>query len=97
MVVEDAEAEHNNAITLKNRAVNREAILSSGGVLKKYKSGEAVHADKQLSEDDAIGSDFSNLELKQDHYARPCWVCPDGAIYLEGNVILLRLRNLYLT
>ena len=30
------------------------------------------------------GSDFSSLRLKGDHYQRPCWVCPDGIIYLEA-------------
>ncbi len=30
------------------------------------------------------GADFSNLKLKPDHNARPCWTCPDGAIYLEA-------------
>lgn len=30
------------------------------------------------------GADFSNLKLKPDHSARPCWTCPDGAIYLEA-------------
>lgn len=88
MVVDDSEAEYNNARTLKNRAVNREAILLGGGVLRKYKSGEAVHADNALSNNDddgpGIGADFSSLQLKQDHFARPCWVCPDGAIYLEA-------------
>jgi DNA excision repair protein ERCC-3 len=30
------------------------------------------------------GADFSKLKLKPDHNARPCWTCPDGAIYLEA-------------
>jgi DNA excision repair protein ERCC-3 len=30
------------------------------------------------------GADFSNLKLKPDHSARPCWTAPDGAIYLEA-------------
>lgn len=30
------------------------------------------------------GADFSRLKLKGDHYQRPCWVCPDGIIYLEA-------------
>ncbi|OEU22554.1 DNA excision repair cross-complementing protein [Fragilariopsis cylindrus CCMP1102] len=32
----------------------------------------------------SIGADFSDLALKPDHIQRPCWVCPDGNIYLEA-------------
>ena len=31
-----------------------------------------------------FGADFSKLPLKQDHFQRPCWTCPDGTIYLEA-------------
>lgn len=27
--------------------------------------------------------DYSNLKLKNNHSARPLWVCPDGYLYLE--------------
>jgi DNA excision repair protein ERCC-3 len=32
----------------------------------------------------SIGCDFSKMPLKQDHFQRPCWTCPDGTIYLEA-------------
>ncbi|EJK77960.1 hypothetical protein THAOC_00170, partial [Thalassiosira oceanica] len=32
----------------------------------------------------SLGSDYSDLPLKADHPARPCWTCPDGTIYLEA-------------
>ena len=32
----------------------------------------------------STGSDFSNMPLKPDHIQRPCWVCPDGIIFLEA-------------
>ena len=28
--------------------------------------------------------DFSNLRLKDDHAARPLWICPDLSIFLEA-------------
>jgi DNA excision repair protein ERCC-3 len=31
-----------------------------------------------------VEADFSQLALKPDHIRRPCWVCPDGTIYLEA-------------
>ncbi|KAL3780389.1 hypothetical protein ACHAW5_006463 [Stephanodiscus triporus] len=32
----------------------------------------------------SLGSDFSGMRLKRDHFSRPCWTCPDGTIYLEA-------------
>jgi DNA excision repair protein ERCC-3 len=31
-----------------------------------------------------FGADFTKLPLKPDHIQRPCWVCPDGNIFLEA-------------
>jgi len=32
-----------------------------------------------------LGADFSQTQkLRADHVKRPCWVCPDGTIYLEA-------------
>jgi len=32
----------------------------------------------------AAENDFSDLPLRRDHINRPCWVCPDGVIFLEA-------------
>jgi len=73
MVAEDPETEYNTANKLSARAVIREKLLSSYG--KKSSDKEEGYN---------LGADFSNLKLKKDHSARPCWVCPDGAVYLEA-------------
>ncbi|WPT11595.1 General transcription and DNA repair factor IIH helicase subunit XPB2 [Picochlorum sp. SENEW3] len=36
-----------------------------------------------LGAEDTEFHDFSQLDLKADHYNRPLWVCPDGRIFLE--------------
>lgn len=36
-----------------------------------------------LGAEDTEFHDFSQLDLKVDHYNRPLWVCPDGRIFLE--------------
>lgn len=90
----DGETEYASARKLVLRAANREAILisnnggaggdksatggsSGGGVLSSGIGGGGA---------DAFGSgaDFSSMPLKPDHVARPCWVCPDGHIFLEA-------------
>ena len=90
---DDGETEYASARKLVLRAANREAILisndggagggksaggsSDGGVLSAGIGGGGA---------DAFGSgaDFSSMPLKPDHVARPCWVCPDGHIFLEA-------------
>jgi DNA excision repair protein ERCC-3 len=63
------EEEYANAKKLVDRASKRENILK---------------ASNAPSSDEISGADFSHLKLKPDHNARPCWTCPDGAIYLEA-------------
>ena len=70
----DIEDEYTNAKKLVVRAANREAILKIGKA--------QVNEDQQ--QQPQLGADFSHLELLPDHMKRPCWVCPDGAIYLEA-------------
>ena len=87
------ETEYASARKLVLRAANREAILisnnggagggksaggsSGGGVLSSGIGGGGADAF-------GSGSDFSSMPLKPDHVARPCWVCPDGHIFLEA-------------
>lgn len=66
--------EYTSARKLVLRASNREAILKS----TKSTVSEGGQTATQC------GADFSNLKLKPDHIARPCWTCPDGGIYLEA-------------
>lgn len=66
----DGGDEYTSARKLVLRAAKREAVLTA--------------SDKQQSGDSIIGADFSNLPLKKDHIQRPCWVCPDGNIFLEA-------------
>lgn len=70
-----ADEEYANATKLVDRASKREALLKSYSTTSK----SFATADDLVS-----GADFSNLNLKPDHAARPCWTCPDGAIYLEA-------------
>ncbi len=66
--------EYSTARKLVLRAAKREEALNnitSGGIGNSGDGG-------------TIGADFSNLHLKPDHMARPCWTCPDGTIYLEA-------------
>lgn len=74
-------SEYVSARKLVLRASNREALLKSNtaSVLPKKLSSSNIDNDDQ-----PIGADFSNLKLKPDHIARPCWTCPDGGIYLEA-------------
>jgi len=58
---------------LGSRAAKREATLLGAGRTKTNKEGIQ-----------GTEADFSHLPLKPDHISRPCWVCPDGAIYLEA-------------
>lgn len=51
-------------------------------VLRAAKREEALAAQHKTSS--GIGSDFSKMPLKADHLQRPCWVCPDGNIFLEA-------------
>ena len=69
-VLEKADEEYANATKLVQRAADREALLTS--------------SNWSSSEGQPTGSDFSNLKLKPDHNARPCWTAPDGTIYLEA-------------
>ena len=86
---DDGESEYTSARKLVLRAANREAILISndggasqggGGKMGLLSSGAGGGGG------DAFGSgaDFSSMPLKPDHVARPCWVCPDGHIFLEA-------------
>ena len=73
--------EYSSARKLGMRAAEREKALakitsSKGLVPMQSSSGE--------EEIQSIGADFSDLALKPDHIQRPCWVCPDGNIYLEA-------------
>jgi DNA excision repair protein ERCC-3 len=66
----DADDEYAHAKKLVARASERKALLGS------TENSDGTHA--------FVGADFSNIPLKTDHYQRPCWVCPDGTIYLEA-------------
>jgi DNA excision repair protein ERCC-3 len=68
------DTEYSSARKLVLRAAKREALLSGAGGGGKNKNDDSS----------TIGADFSNLQLKPDHIQRPCWVCPDGCIYLEA-------------
>lgn len=75
--------EYSSARKLVLRAAKREQALSSvgsGGGLTTSSSSSIDGGDGSST----IGADFSNLHLKPDHIARPCWTCPDGNIYLEA-------------
>lgn len=72
---DQADEEYANAIKLVQRASNREALLLSATTSRSASSSESPSE---------TGADFSNLTLKPDHCARPCWTCPDGTIYLEA-------------
>ena len=41
-------------------------------------------SNREQALDRSASNDFSSLPLKPDHLQRPCWVCPDGIIYLEA-------------
>ena len=90
---DDGETEYASARKLVLRAANREAILiSNDGGAGGSKSAGGSSDGGALSSGiggggaDAFGSgaDFSDMPLKPDHVARPCWVCPDGHIFLEA-------------
>mmetsp|Transcript_623 Transcript_623/g.1002 ORF Transcript_623/g.1002 Transcript_623/m.1002 type:complete len:795 (+) Transcript_623:115-2499(+) len=79
------EGEYTSARKLVLRASNREALLKSNTSSTKSSSSSATGSSSSSSPlDQNPGSDFSNLKLKPDHIARPCWTCPDGGIYLEA-------------
>ena len=90
----DGETEYASARKLVLRAANREAILISnnGGAGGDKSATGGSSGGRVLSSGiggggaDAFGSgaDFSSMPLKPDHVARPCWVCPDGHIFLEA-------------
>ena len=65
--------EYESAKKLVLRASNREALLGT----------KADDSDEEM-ETEGGGADFSDLPLRRDHINRPCWVCPDGQIYLEA-------------
>lgn len=88
---DDGETEYASARKLVLRAANREAILGSndGGASQGGgggKMGVLSSSGVGSGGGDAFGSgaDFSNMPLKPDHVVRPCWVCPDGHIFLEA-------------
>jgi Helicase conserved C-terminal domain len=64
--------EQSLARKLTERATKRVNELTSSG---KNHDGDGASI---------VEADFSHLALKPDHIARPCWVCPDGTIYLEA-------------
>ena len=85
---DDGETEYSSARKLVLRAANREAILVSndGGASEAGGGGKMGVLSSGAGGGDAFGSgaDFSSMPLKPDHVARPCWVCPDGHIFLEA-------------
>lgn len=86
---DDGETEYSSARKLVLRAANREAILVSndGGASQAGGGGGKMGVlSSGAGGGDAFGSgaDFSSMPLKPDHVARPCWVCPDGHIFLEA-------------
>ena len=85
---DDGETEYSSARKLVLRAANREAILVSndGGASQAGGGGKMGVLSSGAGGGDAFGSgaDFSSMPLKPDHVARPCWVCPDGHIFLEA-------------
>eukprot|EP00816_Leptocylindrus_hargravesii_P004249 CAMPEP_0196809456 /NCGR_PEP_ID=MMETSP1362-20130617/9389_1 /TAXON_ID=163516 /ORGANISM="Leptocylindrus danicus, Strain CCMP1856" /LENGTH=791 /DNA_ID=CAMNT_0042184155 /DNA_START=74 /DNA_END=2449 /DNA_ORIENTATION=+ len=71
--------EYANARKMVQRASNREALLAS--------NVHTLMSDDEHNEGDEsrqMVADFSDLPLRRDHINRPCWVCPDGSIYLEA-------------
>lgn len=73
---ESSSTEYSSARKLVLRASNREALLKS--------NKSSLISSSTDTDQGTPGSDFSNLKLKPDHIARPCWTCPDGGIYLEA-------------
>ncbi len=70
--------EYASARKLVLRASNREALLKSNT------NTTSSSVSNDTDEVQSFGADFSNLKLKPDHIARPCWTCSDGVIYLEA-------------
>ncbi len=83
----DAVDDYASAKKLVLRAANRENLLKQSvqvggtGVAGPISSEEIVLTASAA----ALGADFSQTQkLRADHVKRPCWVCPDGTIYLEA-------------
>ena len=77
--------EYASARKLVQRASDREALLGRNKGEDADDGGTTRSSSKSSSPDDpSLGSDYSDLPLKADHPARPCWTCPDGTIYLEA-------------
>jgi len=72
----DAAAFSSSVNKLQDRARDREALLS--------RSSRRKNKDEDPNTPALSTADFSDLELLPDHSVRPCWVCPDGTIYLEA-------------
>eukprot|EP00529_Nitzschia_sp_RCC80_P009999 CAMPEP_0113446154 /NCGR_PEP_ID=MMETSP0014_2-20120614/3556_1 /TAXON_ID=2857 /ORGANISM="Nitzschia sp." /LENGTH=772 /DNA_ID=CAMNT_0000337229 /DNA_START=13 /DNA_END=2331 /DNA_ORIENTATION=+ /assembly_acc=CAM_ASM_000159 len=69
--------EQSLARKLTERATKRvDELTTSGKNAGKSSGGSAANS--------FVEADFSKLALKPDHIQRPCWVCPDGTIYLEA-------------
>ena len=80
---DDDHDEYASARKLVQRASDRESLLG------RNKGGDgaddgATKSKSSLDGASSLGSDYSDLPLKTDHPARPCWTCPDGTIYLEA-------------
>eukprot|EP00815_Leptocylindrus_aporus_P005695 CAMPEP_0116053682 /NCGR_PEP_ID=MMETSP0322-20121206/2345_1 /TAXON_ID=163516 /ORGANISM="Leptocylindrus danicus var. apora, Strain B651" /LENGTH=763 /DNA_ID=CAMNT_0003536917 /DNA_START=210 /DNA_END=2502 /DNA_ORIENTATION=+ len=72
----DDDEEYAIAKKLVLRAAKRETMLGL--------NDPSASVDDVDDEALAAGNDFSDLPLRRDHINRPCWVCPDGVIYLEA-------------
>lgn len=78
MMESDAVDDYASAKKLVVRAANRENLL-------KQCMQSAISSEELSSSSGALGADFSQQQtLRVDHMKRPCWVCPDGTIYLEA-------------
>ena len=73
--------EYANARKMVQRASDREALLKSSNNMS---MSDDEQDDERAQIDRAVFADFSDLPLRRDHINRPCWVCPDGIIYLEA-------------
>ena len=80
--MDDAIDEYESAKKLVLRAANRESLLTKS-TPNDNDDDEADDPGRDVT-DILAAADFSEMPLRRDHINRPCWVCPDGQIYLEA-------------
>jgi len=89
-VTNSVDAAYNNTRKLTQRALDRVTQLqTSKNIVPKGKYSDLLCSDGNTDEgtfqiSPGKGADFSQMQLKPDHFSRPIWTCPDGVIYLEA-------------